>query len=87
MDDYLTMFRSGMWRLRCQLSSEGAYRFFQEFLPKLHESKAAALGADDDNSWYLVYIGTKPKAQGLGYAKALIEMVTSQVSVHPLECH
>lgn len=87
MDDYLTMFRSGMWRLRYQLDSEGAHRFFQEFLPLLHESKARALGKDDDNSWYLVYIGTKPEARGKGYAKALIEMVTSQVSVDPLGCH
>ena len=84
MDDYTTMFRSGMWRLRYQLSAEGAHRFFQEFLPKLHESKAAALGKDDDNSWYLVYIGTKPGAQKNGYAKALIEMVTQQVSVRSL---
>ena len=85
MDDYYTMFRSGMWRLRYQLSSEGAYRLFQEFLPKLHESKTQALGKDDDNSWYLVYIGTKRGAQRKGYAKALIEMVTDQVSVPPHE--
>jgi len=80
MDDYRTMFESGMWRLRYQLSLEGSSRFFQEFLPALHKSKAKALGNDDDNSWYLVYIGTKPGAQRKGYAKALIEMVTNQVS-------
>ena len=83
MDDYWTMFRSGMWRLRYQLSTEGAARFFQEFLPGLHEAKTKALGIDDDNSWYLVYIGTRPGSQKKGYAKALIEMVTSHVSVLP----
>ena len=80
MDDWFTMFKSGMWRLRYQLSTEGSQRFFKEFLPLLHETKAAALGADDDNSWYLVYIGTKPSARGKGYATALIEMVTKHVS-------
>ena len=80
MDDWFTMFKSGMWRLRYQLSAEGCYRFFKEFLPLLGETKAAALGADDENSWYLVYLGTRPGSQGKGYAKALIEMVTKQVS-------
>lgn len=80
MDDWFTMFKSGMWRLRYQLSTEGSMRFFNEFLPLLHETKAAALGADDENSWYLVYIGTKPAARGKGYATALIEMVTKHVS-------
>lgn len=80
MDDYYTMFRSGMWRLRYKLTTEGATRFFQEFLPKLHEAKSTALGIDDENSWYLVYIGTRPGSQKKGYAKALIEMVTNHVS-------
>ena len=80
MDDWFTMFKSGMWRLRYQLTAEGSKRFFNEFLPLLHETKAKALGADDQKSWYLVYIGTRPGAQGKGYAKALIEMVTKHVS-------
>ena len=85
MDDWFTMFKSGMWRLRYQLSAEGSQRFFREFLPLLHQTKAAALGADDDNSWYLVYIGTKPAARGKGYARALIEMVTKHVSPISIE--
>ena len=86
IDDWLTMFKSGMWRLRYQLSAEGSKRFFTEFLPLLSKTKAAALGADDNNSWYLVYIGTKPGSERKGYAKALIEMVTQQVSpsIHSL---
>src|ERR1700733_13334075 len=36
MDDYLTMLRSGMWRLSYKLSAEGKKRFFTEFLPLLH---------------------------------------------------
>lgn len=80
MDDWFTMFNSGMWRLRYQLTAEGCYRFFKEFLPLLSETKAATLGEDDDNSWYLVYLGTKTDSRGKGYGTALIEMVTKQVS-------
>lgn len=87
MDDYYTMFRSGMWRLRYKLTTEGGTRFFQEFLPKLHEAKNKALGKDDDNSWYLVYIGTKPGSQKKGYAKALIEMVTKHADAEGLKCY
>lgn len=80
MDDWWTMFKSGMWRLRYQLSPEGRKRFFTEFLPLLHRTKYDVLQEFDDYSWYLVYIGTKPEARGKGYARALIEMVTNQVS-------
>jgi ribosomal protein S18 acetylase RimI-like enzyme len=78
MDDFLTILRSGMWRLNYRLSAEGKRRFFNEFLPLLHDAKAAALGARDFSSWYLVYIGTRPKAQGNGYCRKLIEHVTRQ---------
>ena len=81
IDDWFTMFKSGMWRLRYQLSTEGCKRFFTEFLPLLSRTKTAALGVDDSNSWYLVYLGTKPSSENKGYAKALIEMVTQQVSL------
>lgn len=76
MDDYLTMFRSGMWRLYYRLSAEGKKRFFTEFLPLLHDTKHAVLGEHDDDSWYLVYIGTRPSSRGRGYARKLIEHVT-----------
>ena len=76
MDDYLTMFRSGMWRLNYRLSAEGKKRFFTEFLPLLHDTKHAVLGEHDDDSWYLVYIGTRPPSRGKGYARKLIEHVT-----------
>lgn len=78
MDDYWTTLRSGMWRLNYRLSGEGKRRFFNEFLPLLHDTKASALGVHDDNSWYLVYIGTKPSAQGRGHCRKLIEHVTKQ---------
>lgn len=81
MDDYWTIFQSGMWRLNYKLSSEGKRRFFNEFLPLLHDTKAATLGAHDDNSWYLVYIGTRPTAQGKGYCRKLIEHVTKHADV------
>ena len=78
MDDILTIVRSGLWRLNYQLSSEGRKRFFSEFFPLLHDTKAQVLGARDDESWYLVYIGTKPSGRGKGYARKVIEYVTRQ---------
>lgn len=42
----------------------------------LHDTKVATLGARDDDSWYLVYIGTKPSGRGKGYCRKLIEHVT-----------
>lgn len=76
MDDTLTMFRSGMWRLYYQLSREGKKRFFTEFLPLMHDTKTSILRERDNNSWYLVYLGTKPAARGKGYARKLITDVT-----------
>jgi ribosomal protein S18 acetylase RimI-like enzyme len=81
MDDWFTIFRSGMWRLKFQLSTEGKKRFFEEFLPLLHKTKEEVLGARDDESWYLVYIGTRPESRGKGYARKLIEHVTNKVGL------
>ena len=80
MDDLPTIIRSGMWRLPFQLSPEGRTRFFSEFLPLLHKTKAEVLGPRDDESWYLVYIGTKESARGKGLARACIEEVSKVVS-------
>jgi len=80
MDDFCTMLWSGMFGLSWKLSKEGKKRFFNEFLPLLHDTKHEVLGKDDDNSWYLVYIGTRPRSRGKGYARALIEHTTRQVS-------
>ena len=79
MDDLCTILRSGMWRLHYRLSAEGKARFFKEFLPLLHDTKAEVLGARDDEAWYLVYIGTKSSARGKGYARKLIEYVARMV--------
>lgn len=78
MDDYLTMFKSGMWRLNYRLSAEGKRRFYNEFLPLLHDTKHGTLGARDADSWYLVYIGTSMRGRGKGNASKLIRHVTSQ---------
>lgn len=81
MDDWLTGFRSGMWRLEYGwgFSPEGHTRYFREFQPLLHQTKHDVLGNVEDEAWYLVYIGTKPEARGKGYARALIESVTKVV--------
>ncbi|KAF2754371.1 hypothetical protein EJ05DRAFT_139493 [Pseudovirgaria hyperparasitica] len=77
IDDWATMLRSGMWRLRYKLSAEARKRFFDEFLPLLHDTKVGVLGALDESSWYLVYVGTRPSGRGKGYAKKLIEQISS----------
>lgn len=66
--------------IKLKVSGEGKERFFNEFLPLLHRTKHEVLGKHDNNSWYLVYIGTKVGSRGKGYAKTLIEYTTKQVS-------
>jgi len=78
MDDIWTILRSGMWRLWYKLSSEGKKRFYNEFLPLLHETKHKVMGSRDDDSYYLVYLGSKPSARGKGYARKLIEHMTER---------
>lgn len=82
MDDWLTCFRSGLWRLEYgwKLSVEGHKRYFTEFMPLLHDTKHEVLGSHEDESWYLVYIGTKAESRGRGYARSLIESVTQKVT-------
>lgn len=87
MDDYLTIFRSGLWRLNFQLSKEGKTRFFDEFFPLLHNTKEQTLGVRDDESWYLVYIGTKPSGRGKGYARKVIDYVTRQADSENRACY
>ncbi|MCJ1461452.1 hypothetical protein MMC07_000049 [Pseudocyphellaria aurata] len=70
----------GMWRLQYgfKFSAKGYKRYFREFMPLLHKTKHEVLGHHEDDSWYLVYIGTKPDARGKGYARALIESATKE---------
>ncbi|RSL50452.1 hypothetical protein CEP54_011914 [Fusarium duplospermum] len=72
MDDWWTSLRSGMWRLYYQLSAEGRRRYYDEMLPVLNQTKEDVMGERDKDCYYLVYIGTKPAAQGKGYAGKLI---------------
>ena len=87
MDDILTILRSGLWRLKYQLSHEGRKRFFDEFLPLLHDTKAQVLGDRDDHSWYLVYIGTRPSGRGKGCARKVIEFVTERADREGSACY
>ena len=43
MDDWFTIFRTGMWRLWFKLTAEGKRRYFGEFMNVLHETKYASL--------------------------------------------
>ncbi|KAI1503869.1 hypothetical protein F5X99DRAFT_78305 [Biscogniauxia marginata] len=77
-DDWLTIIRSGMWRLYYQLSAEGRRRYYAELLPRLHDTKHEVMGDRDDDCYYLVYLGTKPAGQRRGYARKLIEHMTAK---------
>jgi GNAT superfamily N-acetyltransferase len=87
MDEYLTILRSGMWRLWYKLSTEGKTRFFDEFFPLLHDTKHEIMGARDDESYYLVYLGTKIAARGKGYARKCIEYVTRSADAEGRACY
>lgn len=87
MDDLMTTMRCGIWRLRYQLCREGRARFFQEFFPLLHDTKVNTLGERDDESWYLVYIGTKPEGRGQGLARKSIEFVTKIADDYGAPCY
>ncbi|MCJ1480622.1 hypothetical protein MMC06_000777 [Schaereria dolodes] len=87
MDDWFTILRSGMWRLNYKLSVEGKKRFFTEFLPLLHDTKQEILGECDDESWYLVYLGTKPTARGRGYGRKVVDFVTHQADAEGRTCY
>lgn len=78
MDDWLTYFRSGLWKLYFQLSREGCKRFYDEFLPLLHHTIDHVMGDRNTNFYYLVYLGSKPSARGKGYAKKLIQHMTDR---------
>ena len=67
------------WNLGPKLSPEGRTRFFEDFLPKLHDAKHEVLKQQDENSWYLVYVGTRPKSRGKGLARKLIEHTLKEV--------
>ncbi|KAI3318333.1 hypothetical protein HD806DRAFT_318687 [Xylariaceae sp. AK1471] len=77
-DDWLTILRSGMWRLYYQLSAEGRRRYYNELLPVLHHTKQEVMGDRDDDCYYLVYLGTKPSGQRRGYGRKLIEHMAAK---------
>jgi len=87
MDDWCTLIRSGMWRLQYKFSAEGRQRFFTEFLPLLHDTKAEVMGDRDNDHWYLVYIGTKAGSRGKGYAKKLIQQITKRADAESRACY
>lgn len=89
-DGWWTVLRSGLWRMYYMLSMEGRKRYFDELLPLLHRTKLEVMGSRDADCYYLVYLGTKPKARGRGYARKLIEdmitVVSSAFPVSPSAC-
>jgi len=87
MDDWYTLVRSGLWMLKWRYSVEGRSRFFDEFLPILHDTKAEIMKERDTNSWYLVYLGTREKARGNGYAGKLVRTVTDKADADRLACY
>lgn len=87
MDDLPTILLSGLWRLHYKLSPIGRHRFFTTFLPLLHNTKLAVLGPEDETSYYLVYVGTRPAARGMGLARKCIEHVTKRADEEGRSCY
>lgn len=79
LDGWWTSFRSGLWRLKFQLSPEGNKRY-DDLVSVLHDTKISVLGDRDNEAWYLLYLGTKPGARGKGYAKKLLDDMIQRVS-------
>ncbi|ERS97736.1 hypothetical protein HMPREF1624_05907 [Sporothrix schenckii ATCC 58251] len=75
LDGFWTILRSGLWRLHFQLSTECRRRYYAELLPLLEHSKVEVMAQRGvvDNSYYLLYLGTKPGARCRGYARKLLE--------------
>ena len=47
------------------MSAEGRRRYWEELMPLLHDVKREVLGPRRDrDSYYLVYLGTKPSGRG-----------------------
>lgn len=87
IDDYLTTFRSGMWRLNYRLSAEGKRRFYDEFVPLLHDTMHMTLQEREHEVWYLVYLGTRPSGRGKGHARKLIEHGTKLADSEGRACY
>ncbi|KAI9712863.1 MAG: hypothetical protein M1828_001532 [Chrysothrix sp. TS-e1954] len=87
MNDFLTILRSGLYWSMFKLTSEGRHRLFKEFFPLLHATKKLVMGDRDEDSYYLVYIGTAPAARGRGLAKELIEHTTRQADAEGRACY
>lgn len=87
MDDIFTIIRSGMWRLNFELSKEGRKRFFNEFLPLLGDTKLQVMGDRDGDSYYLVYLGTRPSGRGKGFAKKVVNHVTRKADAEGRACY
>ena len=83
VDGWWIALRSGLWRMYYLLSAEGRRRYFQELLPLLHDTKLEVMGSRDTDCYYLVYLGTKPKARGQGYATRLLQDMARVVSLPP----
>ena len=77
-DSFATLLRSGMWKLHFQLSRIGRDRWFNYFFPELHHVKHHTLQERDDDSWYLVYLGTRPEARRKGYARRVLEDIMTR---------
>jgi ribosomal protein S18 acetylase RimI-like enzyme len=96
-DSLSTFLRSGLWRLRwggwlgagaAALPADARDRFFRTFTPLLHDTKRRVLGdARDADSWYLVYLGTRPGARRMGHARALVEHVTARADAERKACY
>lgn len=86
LDGWWTTLRSGTLGLVCQIPVETSRRCFSELGPALHRTRKETMGARNNDTYYLGYIGTKPCARGKGYASALIRAMADKACRLPPRC-
>ncbi|KAL1901163.1 hypothetical protein Cpir12675_000652 [Ceratocystis pirilliformis] len=77
-DGWWTVMRSGLWKLKFQLSREGKRRYYKEIVPSLDRLKKSIMGERDNDCYYLIYLGTKPSGRRKGYASRLLRDMIQQ---------
>ncbi|CDK27296.1 unnamed protein product [Kuraishia capsulata CBS 1993] len=77
VDSWWTLLRSGYLKLSWYTGLKGRKRVFQEMFPLLHDSAHEILGDDAEKAYFLVYLGSTPKARGKGNVRAIFEYMFS----------
>ncbi|EPX71722.1 uncharacterized protein SOCG_03658 [Schizosaccharomyces octosporus yFS286] len=87
IDDWYTIFRSGLWRLSYKLGAENRHRFFKELIPLHNKVMPEAMAGRTHNFWYLMFVGVKENKRGKGYLRSLIQPILKIADQNNLPCY